>query len=144
MQIELNSSNRNEWPLGTGRSTVHVAGLTCMWCRSAHGPKGTAQGNRGSATQGGVRQLDGFLPFQTSSDLAQRLARAGVLSGSMNGAACLAVSGIVMSSSLSIRELPMSLTHFVPGCAIVALTALALVVMTGVAKSLAWSRPGTA
>jgi len=65
MHIERNSSNRSEWPLGTGRSPMHALNATNQWCRSANEPRGTAQGNRGSATQGGGREI-GLLPFQTS------------------------------------------------------------------------------
>jgi hypothetical protein len=65
MHIEHNSSNRIEKPLGTGVSAKQALNATSQWRRSTHEPKGTAQGNRGSATQGGDREI-GLLPFQTS------------------------------------------------------------------------------
>ena len=76
MRIELHSSNRNEWPLGTGRSPMHGRALTDMRCRTTHGPKGTAQGNRGSAAQGGIRASLESLPFQTTAFAAGALALA--------------------------------------------------------------------
>jgi hypothetical protein len=66
VRIECNHSNRIEWPLGTGRSPMHGENLKGDRRRSTHGPQGTAQGNRGSAEQGGVRTSSGSLPFQTS------------------------------------------------------------------------------
>lgn len=72
MLLKLHSSNRIEWPLGTGRSSMHGMRLTDSPRRSTFGQKGTAQGNRGSAAQGGIRQHSGFLPFQTSGDARVR------------------------------------------------------------------------
>lgn len=66
MHIEPLGSNRIARPLGTGRSPMHGENLKGDRRRSTHGPQGTAQGNRGSAEQGGVRTSSGSLPFQTS------------------------------------------------------------------------------
>ena len=72
MLLKLHSSNRIEWPLGTGRSSMHGMRLADSPRRSTFGQKGTAQGNRGSAAQGGIRQHSGFLPFQTSGSARAR------------------------------------------------------------------------
>jgi hypothetical protein len=66
MHIEPLGSNRIARPLGTGRSPMHGSSQTGSWRRSANGPQGTAQGNRGSAMQGGTPALSGSLPFQSS------------------------------------------------------------------------------
>ena len=67
MQIEPHSSNRIARPLGTGCRSMHALNATTQWCRSANEPRGTAQGNRGSITQGGDRIACGLLPFKTAS-----------------------------------------------------------------------------
>lgn len=86
MRIELHSSNRNEWPLGTGRSPMHGRALTELRRRTTHGPRGTAQGNRGSAAQGGIRANPGFLPFLTSTIAVGALAPAGLVLGAAEAA----------------------------------------------------------
>ena len=66
MHIEPLGSNRIARPLGTGRSPMHGGNPMGSWRRSAHGPQGTAQGNRESAMQGGTPAPSGSLPFQSS------------------------------------------------------------------------------
>lgn len=66
MLIEPLGSNRIARPLGTGRSPMHGGSPMGSWRRSAHGPQGTAQGNRESAMQGGTPAPSGSLPFQSS------------------------------------------------------------------------------
>jgi hypothetical protein len=135
MRIELNSSNRNEWPLGTGRSPMHGASLTDGWRRSTHGPRGTAQGNRGSAShQGGVRRLDGFLPFLNSVSVVQRSAHAKAVT------ATVAVPFLVPAL---FREQLMSITHFLLGCAVVAAAFVAHACISCIASALLWCQPST-
>lgn len=124
MRIELHSSNRNEWPLGTGRSPMHGRALTELRRRTTHGPRGTAQGNRGSAAQGGIRANPGFLPFQTSAIAVGALAPAGLAIGAATGAA----PDLSLVSQL-FREPLMSIGHLVLGCVVV-LAALATCAIT--------------
>ena len=138
MRIELHSSNRNEWPLGTGRSPMHGRALTELRRRTTHGPKGTAQGNRGSAAQGGIRVLPGSLPFQTSAIAVGALAPAGQAIGATTGAATEH-----LLTSPPFREPSMSLSHFLLGCVVISIALLAHVLVSTVSTGLAWMQPRT-
>ena len=105
MRIELHSSNRNEWPRGTGRSPMHGRALTDMRCRTTHGPRGTAQGNRGSAAQGGVRALLGLLPFKTSATAVGACGHAGVAFQFGTGM-CLVPGSFTRTSVPGIHHVP--------------------------------------
>ena len=138
MHIDCYSSNRNEWPLGTGRSPMHGQSLTDMRRRTTHGPKGTAQGNRGSAAQGGIRANPGFLPFKTSAIAVGACVPAGLVLG--------AAIGAVTESTFNIplfREPFMSLSYFLLGCVVVSIALLAHVLVSTVSTGLAWLQPRT-
>ena len=137
MRIELHSSNRNEWPLGTGRSPMHGRALTDMRCRTTHGPKGTAQGNRGSAAQGGIRASLESLPFKTTAFTASALMLAGA------GTAAVASVASAISITPLFRESCMSLAHFVLGCVVVALALLAYSLVATVSSGIALMQPRT-
>lgn len=129
MLIKPHSSNRSEWPLGTGRSAMHASHQTGLRRRYTHGHQGTAQGNRASVAQGGVRNTFGFLPFQTSPLHSNALT-------SMQSARALGTSGVgvdlaAATCTLVIGAL-MSLTHFALGCAIVAVALVAYALLTSI------------
>ena len=129
MLIKPHSSNRSEWPLGTGRSAMHAAHQTGLRRRYTHGHQGTAQGNRASVAQGGVRNTFGFLPFQTSPLHSNALT-------SMQSARALGTSGVgvdlaAATCTLAIGAL-MSITHFALGCAIVAVALVAYALLSSI------------
>lgn len=67
MNFETQESIHRPRPLGTGLVRLRVTCIGKSRRRSIHGPQGTAQGNGGSAAQGGIRALPESLPFQTSA-----------------------------------------------------------------------------
>lgn len=135
MHIEHNSSNRIEKPLGTGVSAKHALNATIRWRRSTNEPKGTAQGNRGSATQGGDRASHGLLPFNVLALVVQRSAHDGVRLTTV--AAIAAISSFAL-----VRESAMTFMHFTLACAVVAFAVLVHVAVTCTANAITWSRAG--
>ena len=126
MLIKPHSSNRSEWPLGTGHSAMHAAHQTGLRRRYTHGHQGTAQGNRASVAQGGVRNIFGFLPFQTSTCTLPKVG---------SGTSGVGVDLAAATCTLAIGAL-MSLTHFALGCAIVAVALVAYAFLTSISACL--------
>jgi len=144
MHIEHNSSNRIEKPLGTGVSTKHALNATSQWCRSAHEPKGTAQGNRGSATQGGDRASHGLLPFNVLSSAVQPAAHVDARHVVATSIAAIAAVIAAISSFPLVREPSMAFMHFTLACAIVAVAFLVHVALICTSNAISWSRAGIA
>lgn len=149
MHIEHTSSNRIEKPLGTGVSAKHALNATSQWCRSAHEPKGTAQGNRGSATQGGDREI-GLLPFNVLSSAVQPAAHVDarhVVATSIAAIAAIAAPAAVIAAISSfplVREPSMAFMHFTLACAIVAVAFFVHVALACTSTAISWSRAGIA
>ena len=143
MHIEHNSSNRIEKPLGTGVSTKHALNATSQWCRSAHEPKGTAQGNRGSATQGGDREI-GLLPFNVLSSAVQPAAHVDARHVVATSIAAPAAVIAAISSFPLVREPSMAFMHFTLACAIVAVAFFVHAALACTSKAISWSRAGIA
>ena len=82
----------------------------------------------------------GLLPFQTSAMVAGASALAALVS--LSGARMPLAS--VPSLAPLFRESLMSLTHFVLGCAVICVAAVALVAVNAARTCLRWLQPGIA